>query len=349
MTMTTTLVGDGFSIDAPFVNCEYNVTNIILPLYSSFNKEAFPRKIKTHKCFCDFVGIIYDAFEQELDIELHTDKIPSYLLCDNKDVILGFSGGLDSAYQALELRRNGYNVHLFHVRGLNGYEGNKAYLASMSFADNLGFDFIEARFCRGKDFSMHWIENPIKNQLIQAIMLDIAIDRGYKYIAIGDDASMSFSRPDFILGTNTTDCREIQSCFEQSICNLLGDTISFLMIDREIGSKQKHKGERIASLIKANAIDHYYSCVGAGRFNEYNHRNSEEKYNIKLPKHNCGCFCAKCAMHNLLMHYMGIVEYPKVFIDACWDRLWKTKHGNIATLFSSDIPLEQRIKNLYHY
>lgn len=345
--MNTTLLLQDFSIETP--PCDYAITKALLPLYDNFNRKHFEKCPSVPEPFLPLAEVIYGVFSQEFTPEIVATNYQIVCETSKRDVLLGFSGGLDSAYHALELKNKGYNVHLFHFRGLNSYEGNNSYLCALEFANKMGLELIEACFKRKSSFKMHWIENPIKNQLIQSMMIDIALERGYGNIAIGDDASMSFTRPDFILGTNTTDCREVQSAFELCIDKILGRSIDFLMIDREIGSTTRHKGERIKLLADNGALECYYSCVGAGRFNNYNHKRSEQRFDIVLPKWNCGCFCAKCAMHNLLMHFQGIANYPKEFIEACWERLWKTKHCNISSLFSPKIPLDERIHNLFIY
>lgn len=344
--MDMTLCGDGILIDT--IPCEYKLTRAFLPIFCEFNKRYFSKKIQIPIGLEPFVSTVYGVFNQDASIEAYPLKINGKET-SKSDVIIGFSGGLDSAYHALCLKEEGYNVHLFHIHGLNSYENNNAFLAAESFARKHNLDLIVSRVKKTKDNPCYWIENPVKNQLILSLMIDIAIENGYGTVSIGDDASMSFKRPDFILGTNTTDCREVQEAYECGVKHIVGDNIAFNMIKRQVGSIDRHKGERISKLIEYDSLDLYYSCVGAGRFNQYNRNKTQEKYNISLPKWNCGHFCAKCAMHNLLMFYQRKKDYPQDFIDACWDRLWKTKHGNIATLFSPSIPLKTRIDNLFFY
>lgn len=76
---------------------------------------------------------------------------------------------------------------------------------------------------------------------------------------------------------------------------------------------------------------------------------AEQKYGTKLPVRSCGCYCRKCAMHCLLLHYSGIEKRPEAFVEACWRRLWDNSHSADYAFFSPDLSLEQRLANLFSY
>lgn len=352
--MMSTIKGVASSIEVP--RGTYNITPHFLRIYENFNQRVFDDTVTTLPEFKFFVDAVYD---------IHKQKRPKYMFLrdwvmgshmtlanNSKDILLGFSGGLDSCYFAILLKEQGYNVHLLHIRNLNGYEGDLSFRASLDFAQKMGMELIVCKFKRhgGKDnkYAQFWEDNTSKNQLICTIMLDICLQREWQIVALGDDASMSSERPDMTLGINSTDCREVQGAYEQSISELIHN-VKFKRIDREINSTDANKYDRLYKLSQYSALDSYYSCVGAGRFNQYNHSMNELKFGIKLPQYNCGCSCAKCATHNLLLHYKGFITFPKPFVDKCWERLWNTKHGTIKALFSPNIPIEKRIDNLFRY
>lgn len=346
--LTYELLGSSLSLVIPF-DGDCNLTKELLSHYDNFNKKTFDKDVLVDYRLCDFVNIVYGVFGQEAKkMDIQEIDAPRFTLSQKKSVVLGFSGGLDSAYHALRLKDMGYTVYLVHLSGLNSYENNNAEKSAVEFSQQNDFELIIVKVKKNAKNKMFWTENPIKNQLIQAICIDFAISKGIDTIGLGDDYSMSFSRPDFILGTNTTDCREIQAAFESFVSQYM-PSLRFKMIERPIGSDKENKLIRIQKLAQHNSLNLYYSCVGAGRFNQYNRAQNIAKYNISLPQYNCGCSCAKCAMHNLLMHYGKVKEYPQDFVDACWDRLWKTKHGNISALFAPNISLSERINNLFTY
>lgn len=330
-------------------------TEKMLHIYDIFNPKDFNHKVQVYEPFIDLVQLVYKTFNQELP---QIDSIPikdeeKFSFCeDNNNVVLAFSGGLDSCYQALCLKEQGYNVHLFHVSGINYYEGNSAREVGRSFAKKMGMNFVEAKWKRDNNKSnphrQYWGDNAIKNQLILGMMADYCIDMGWNKISLGDDNSISIRDNDMMLGINVTDCREVQELFEKCLCRLVNN-LEIIAIERPVGSNVANKMDRLQKLINYNLIDDYYSCVGAARFNKYNRDTCVKKHNVSLPAYNCGYFCTKCSIHNLLLHYVGNRPYPSDFIDKCWERLWKSKYGNFDIMFGKDIPLEDRIKNLQTY
>jgi hypothetical protein len=349
----TVIYGKGEKVYIPYKS--YFFTQKLLHIYDIFNPKDFDDKVHVYEPFIDLVQLVYKTFNQELP---QIDSVPirdeeKFSFCeDDTNVVLAFSGGLDSCYQALCLKEKGYQVHLFHISGINYYEGNSACEVGRSFAQKMGMNFIEAKWKRNNSksnpYRQYWGDNAIKNQLILGMMADYCIDMGWNRISLGEDNAFSIYRTDALLGINITDCREIQTTFEKDIHSFTRN-LKIMLIDRPIGSCVENKMDRLLKLIDYNLLDDFYSCVGAARFNRYNHDTCLSKYGVVLPKHNCGCYCTKCAIHNLLLHYIGGKNYPENFISKCWERLWNSKFGNFDIMFGRDIPLEDRIKNLQTY
>lgn len=76
---------------------------------------------------------------------------------------------------------------------------------------------------------------------------------------------------------------------------------------------------------------------------------AEAKFGVSLPARSCGCYCRKCAMHCLLLHYGKVESYPEDFVAKCWQRLWDNAHSADYAFFSPDMSLEKRISNLFSY
>ena len=347
-TKTTRLDGCGQYVQFPPMTPI--VSEYMMALYDNFNQKVFDETTTIIKPLYGLTKLTYDVFGQSQPKYNFVENEHLSLGKSEKDIILGFSGGLDSCYQALLLRNKGFNVHLFHVVGIHGYEGLSEMPAVESFAQKTNLDLITVKWKRNTQskYKQQWGDNAVKNQFIEALMIDYCNEHGWNKVSIGEDNSYSVYRSDVMLGTNVTDCKEVQIEFENAIHSFV-DNIEFHLIERPTNSTKHNKLERLKLLDENGLLDDYYSCVGAGRFNKHNHDLNENKYGISLNKHNCGCYCTKCALHNLVMHYGGMREFPKEFLDKCWARLNDVKFNNMVGLFGVDLPIEQRITNLLTY
>ena len=321
-------------------------TQILFDLYENFNKEVFDDVLCCPECLKEMADYVYNAHGQEYKHFNFNNWDTKYVNEPNfKKVCLGFSAGLDSMYQAFVLRDKGFDVTLFHVKGINTYENGQGTKYSKAFADKFGFEYVEANIQKTKDkndkYKQFWPENPIKNQLILAMMIDWCMENNCILLSLGDDFDLSID--DAVVGVNLTDSREITQSFLRGIDKI---AYGFGFIEIEKGH---NKAYRLKLLKERGALDDYYSCVLPGRFNKTRHNGNSMKFGVELPDNNCGCSCRKCAMHNLIMYYEKMVEYPQEFIDACWKIMWNNKHSADYKFFSPDLPLDVRISNLYSY
>ncbi len=264
--------------------------------------------------------------------------VPVITDTDLKKVVLGFSGGLDSVYQAIDLKERGYEVILYHLKGINTYENGQATKHCKEIAKKLGMPYVESVISK-KRGSQTVPENPLKNELIMGLMIDYCLENNIHYISLGDDLNLSLK--DSVSGINVTDAREVTKAFIDGIQKVID--IQFLPI---MGGE---KIDRIKKLMEYGLENDYYSCVQAGRFNKKLHNLNERKYGVKLFDGNCGCSCRKCAMHNLLLHYGGLKVFPKEFIDRCWRVMWDNGHSADYELFRPDLPEDIRLNNLFNY
>lgn len=311
-------------------------TQLGVDLFNIFNLKAFKKNVVIPEGFNNIIQLLYNKFEISAP---NVTEIPynAVNLTDNKEVvILTFSGGLDSCYQALKLKEQGYEVHLFHMSNANRYENGQGTKVAKEFAAAHNFKFIEAKLSNGYKY---WPENPLKNQMILTTIIDYCIDNGYNRISLGE--SLALSTVETVAGINTTDSKDLTYMFIDDLKKYVNN----LVILEVEGTPSKL--DKLNLLSKYNSIDLYYSCLQAGRFNASRHKQAETKFNIKLPLHNCGCYCRKCATQNLLLYYGGVMTYPEEFIEKCWKIMYDNGFSSEKRFFTPDIPLEQRIKNLY--
>ena len=382
--MMTVLQNECGKLTMPVLNPR--ITRILFHLYRDFNLQSFPREVLCYSSLGTFADLVYKKYSQEPpklieatqefleDLkEINDEFLSMRKHRGNKRVLLGFSGGLDSVFQMCDLLQRGYDVVLFTLKNVNTYENGQGVKAGREIVDTVNaggvfhVEYVEASIAkdwkRDNKWRQSWPENPIKNQLILAIMIDYCLEHQIDMISLGDDLELDIE--DSVCGINTTDSKQLTEEFLNGIRGISPDMprIDFMPIQ-----KDNDKLYRIMSLEKFGLLDKYYSCVQTGRFNKRFHDMAEKKYGVTLPAHNCGCYCRKCAMHCLLMYYWKesgkwmmtdkriqriqdkyVSTFTDEFIEKCWQVMWKNAHSADYKFFSPELPLEQRVYNLYHY
>lgn len=310
-------------------------------LYNITNQKLFNRYIDAPIGFDDWIQLIAKKFNQEVYIR-HDVSLPKVRLNGPKDtVLLACSGGLDSTYQIFQLKEMGYHhVICYHIKNINAYENGQSWKTLEALCDKINVDLIEGELHRsnGDIYDKCWAENPIKNQVILMCMIDYCRKNNICNICM--DGSWEFSIDEITAGIDVADAPENYDEFLKAMGYYV-ENLNFI--------KTPHlpKIEKIKYLDNIGLMDYVYSCLGPGRMNETRHKKNEEKYGIHLFKHNCGCNCRKCAHHNLLMYYSNYKKYPQEFIDKCWYIMTNNGYNSRNMLFDENLPLEERIKNLY--
>ena len=103
--------------DAGTINLNCYLQNSInaLDIYKYTNPQNFEDNIPVNILFDDSLREIYNIHNQKYN-PIIIQPIPLHIQSNNK-VLLAFSGGLDSVYQAFILRES-YDVTLFHVKNM---------------------------------------------------------------------------------------------------------------------------------------------------------------------------------------------------------------------------------------
>ena len=324
--------------DAGTINLNCYLQNSInaLDIYKYTNPQHFEDNIPVNILFDDSLREIYNIHNQKYNPVI-VQPIPLQIQT-NKKVLLAFSGGLDSVYQAFILRES-YDVTLFHVKNMNYYTNGKEYQVCEEFSKTYNFPIVYAQFkqnTKNNTYKKYWKENSFKNLLLYSMMLDYCIDNTISNISSGDDLRLDIK--DAVVGTNIADAFQVTLPFMKRIKEYYN--IDFIPTNGNID-----KAQRIQKLKEYNALDMFYSCVNPGRFNQSNHNRINKKYNIQMEKWNCGV-CRKCAFHSLLRYYYLNENYPQEFIDFCWEKICV---GADYEFFKPSLPMEQRIKNLIAY
>lgn len=305
-------------------------------VYKYLNQKDF-QNIKTISTFKSVLDILY----KEFGFQNNNTYIPVKKLkgrAPNKKIVVAFSGGLDSVYQSLVLKEHGYDVYMLHITNLNAYTNGQEKKAAEAFAEYSGIPLHEISFTAKQhgEYKKIWQENPFKDFLIYSVCIDYMIENDIFCISCGDDLRLSIK--DAVKETNISDSKELTNAFFNSLKNDLD--FKFIPVNANI-----KKDMRLKYVRDNGYIDYYYSCVTAGRLNEYLHNLNQKKFNISLEKHNCGN-CRKCAFHSLADYYYNGINFPDSYIKHCWDKI---SFGADNIFFDKSIPLEIRISNLRDY
>ena len=331
-----------FDIDGNFIENDWKgeYSKLGESLYNIFNQKIFNHYIDCPVEMHDYVNLIYDKFEQKRPIVRNIKLTKIKLVNNSNDVLLACSCGLDSIYQIFQLRQMGYNPILYHMKNANRYENVQSYKSLCDLSQKLNIRLVvsELKYQHTSNYQKYWAENPIKNQMMILDMIDWCHKNNVNKICM--DGSWEFSIDEVTAGVDVADAPENY--------DLLIKFINKFVANFEfIKTPHLPKIEKLNYLKEHNLDDYIYSCLGPGKFNEYRHNECEKKYGIKLFKHNCGHSCRKCAHHNLLRYYENNENFPQEFIDKCWKIMSNNSYASRNMLFGNNIPLEQKIKNLY--
>jgi len=314
-----------------------------ISLYDIFNKEVFDDTVSVQDGFQKFVELVYSGFSfQPPTMNTVPVKFPENVPdVDPNMVLVAVSGGLDSIAQMLFLKESGRSIVAYTMANMNRSCGGQELKAMKAVCEKVGVPIVEARyvgnFKKDNPYRKHWAENPIKNQMIMATMVDWCIENGCRTISLGEKDN--FFLKDCVPGTNFTDASEVSRTFIECVNRHVG--IDYLTMDLSIT-----KLDELKIAMKYGVEDLLFSCFSAQSSNKC-HEMNQRKYGITLWRNNCGCSCRKCAHYNLLLHYGGIKAFPQDFVDACWRKLYSTKE--LKNTFNPSMDEKTRMENLFNF
>lgn len=231
---------------------------------------------------------------------------------DPRTMLVAFSGGKDSTASALVAQAEGYEPLLYHVAGLNRAYPMEA-TAAQGMADRLGFPMVVQQVKLAGRAA--YMDNPVKNQLVLALMLAFGAAHGVRHHTLGD------MRTDVLAVTqlqcNGSDAYEQLQAWEghaaaawplytyhhllRHVCDSLG----------------------ILLLSRPDLLEHVYGCVAPHRFREQYRAKNQAKYpGLLLLPNRCGS-CWKCCAEAIALHRMGYEgqHVTPAFLDHCAEYL----------------------------
>ena len=225
---------------------------------------------------------------------------------DPKNILVCFSGGKDSYTTARHYQKLGYNVYLYHLRGLNATYCGKASesLIAQECAEYMGLPLIIEDV--GYQGYHEWTEHPMKN----LIMLNHAISYGVNErlttkVAIGTFYhSYLKDNPFDVCGG---DCVDFLREYEKIIK-------TFLPEFRLCISSKNYQTAYNLLLKDTGALPHLTSCVTPNRFRQHFRERTMKNYGIELMPNRCGCCWKDCVEYIILADHNAVEFNPRYYI-----------------------------------
>lgn len=272
------------------------------------------------RAFEELQGIFNKYGKQNYSFNF-TDKQYDNLQLDNypdKNIIIAFSGGKDSVATVMKYLDCGYNIYLYHLRGLKTSSYPTEWRSAKDCADYLGLPLIieDIQLSGRLDFPEH----PLKNIIIANNMLQYGIKNhigtniafGNYILTYLDDTAFYYSGDD---------CVDMYEAYERIMERFIPGFVVGMGLDEMNDTLEElAKDKKLLSLCQ--------SCLGAYRFREYNRKHILDKYGLELMPNRCGT-CWKCAVEYIYMTDHDVLQYNEEYYQHCIDILKKAnKHEN---------------------
>ena len=214
---------------------------------------------------------------------------------DKKNIIVCFSGGKDSFVVARHYQKMGYNVYLYHLKGLNATycgKSSEAFVAE-DCAKYMGLPLIIEEISYSGYHE--WTEHPMKNIVLLNYALSYGIREGITdKIAVGTFYKSNLV--DNAFDVCGGDCVEMFQAYENIIKSVIPKFRVYM--------PNKNYQTAYNALIKEpEALEHISSCLTPNRFKEHFRARTERNYSISFMPNRCGC-CWKD-----VVEYMWLVDH----------------------------------------
>lgn len=300
-------------------------------LYANLSVIAEPKTLVPMVFDKSFEGIM-DIFEQYSYVtrtfkyikeDIKPVLLPNF---DEKNIIVCFSGGKDSFSVARHYQKQGYNVYLYHLKGLNAtYCGEYSeHLIAQKAADYLGLPLIIEELSYSGYHE--WIEHPMKNMLMASRALSFGICSGITTrVAVGTFKTSFLD--DNAFDVCGGDCVEMWKAYDKVVRRII-PKYKTLIVNKNYLSSFK----TIAK--EPKALEVLVSCVTPNRFRKAFRQRTIDKYHIGLLPNRCGCCWKDCAEY-IWFADKGLVSLNKAYYIHCLEVLANTyEKENGVRMFS---------------
>lgn len=262
---------------------------------------------------CEYDFIFSDKHYKPLKVTKHNDNM-----------IVCFSGGKDSLATALHYKEKGYNVYLYHLRGINKCYP-KEYEIAEKLAKKLGLPIIIQKVSLSGNHD--YTEHPMKNMIIANLALSYAINNNLGYnIAFGNYYTSSLDADPFeVCGGDDI---EMWKMYDKIISTIIPDFKMYIPL-QNIQDSMKCLTQNV------DLIPYISSCIGTYRFTKYYRQQNESKYKIQLLPNRCGS-CWKCAYEYIYLSDKNILDYNEEYYKHCLQALKRTLKTETGITYTLD-------------
>lgn len=294
---------------------KYSFIQEISNLWNIFADEEVQENSKDILLFHTSESIIKNmelGLKNNFNYSFNDEDTPKYdSIISDKFILCCFSGGKDSLATALYYKEQGYDVHLYTVKGINvGYPDE--YKAAINLAEKMNLPiYIEEIKLNGKKF---YIEHPLKNQIIASCAVAYCLENNLPVnISFGNYQEDTYDKSNW--GVNWTDNYTLWQEYSKFITSFVPNaTINIPFYNETNAYTYLDNNFELMQSVQ--------SCLSALRHRSYLHDHNEEKYKIKLMPNRCGS-CVKCCIEYIHFCDVGKVEYDQEFYKHCLDILKK--------------------------
>ena len=308
-----TVIHDYANVSPIFNQIEWLYTHIS----DNYGKALISHVLDTS--FDDLYEILEEYIPGFSGIELKDYHLPELdLLMDYQEkakdnVIVCISGGKDSVALTKYLIDMGYNVYLYHMRGINKVYPDE-YKAVIDVANYFNVPYyIDTVVLSG---TQKFVEHPMKNMIIAngAIHYGIREKIGIN-LAFGNFNESYLEYNDFAVCAG--DCMDMWYAYEKIIRTIIPHFTMMIPL---------HNNEESLEIIEKNLdlLPLSVSCMSPYRFREDWKKRTEKKYQIELMPHRCGC-CLKCALEAIYFMDREVLPYNEAYYIHCIEILYNTK------------------------
>lgn len=268
----------------------------------------------------EYITLLSEKLKENMPpVEYHQESM-RVVIPQSKKIMVAFSSGKDCVATAIKFLQKGYEVYLYHLKGVNR-SYTQEYDHSKAVAEALGCTFISDTISiSGK---CDYIENPTRNQFILAMMVDEGLKLGITEYAFGNQLSDTHENvnPEIMCSDNLEFFYAIEKYYQKRISNFKLHTVLEHLTDSYC----------TVSAYDSELFRLISSCNGPLRFKEHRTKEKQEKFGITLLPGRCGT-CYKCANETVTLQLLGVLDYPEEYIQYCKEVMskWTDKLYNTA-------------------